>query len=192
MGAPRILVFAGSTRTGSLNKKVARVAARFAEEAGAEVTLIDLRDLPMPLYDGDLEAAEGIPANAMQLRRLMVAHDAFLLSCPEYNSSITAVLKNAIDWVSRPVAGEPDLVAFKGKVVGLMSASPGALGGIRSLVTVRSILGNIGCIVMPDQVSVSKAHEAFDEDGNLKDSAMAERVRGLVRSVLEAAGKLRN
>ena len=164
---PRILVFAGSTRTGSHNKKVARLAARFAEEAGAEVTLIDLRDLPMPLYDGDLESAEGIPANAMQLRRMMMAHDAFLLACPEYNSSITAVLKNAIDWVSRPVPGDPDLVAYKGKVVGLLSASPGALGGLRGLVTVRSILGNIGCIVLPDQVAISKAHEAFDDDGNL-------------------------
>jgi chromate reductase, NAD(P)H dehydrogenase (quinone) len=189
---PRILVFAGSTRTGSFNKKVARIAARFAEEAGAEVTLIDLRELPMPLYDGDLESAEGIPANAMQLRRLMVAHDGFLLACPEYNSSISGVLKNAIDWVSRPVKGEPELVAFKGKIVGLMSASPGALGGIRSLITVRSILGNIGCVVLPDQASISRAHEAFDEVGNLKDAAQAERVRGVVRSVVEIGGKLKS
>src|SRR5689334_338532 len=115
MSAPRILVFAGSTRTGSFNKKVARLAARFADEAGAEVTLVDLRDLPMPLYDGDLEAAEGNPANAMQLRRLMIASDGILLSCPEYNSSITGVLKNTIDWLSRPVREEP-ADAFKGKV----------------------------------------------------------------------------
>jgi chromate reductase, NAD(P)H dehydrogenase (quinone) len=192
MSAPRILVLAGSTRTGSLNKKVARIAARFAKEAGAEVTLVDLRELPLPLYDGDLEAAEGIPANAMQLRRLMMAHDAFLLSCPEYNSSITSVLKNAIDWVSRPVPGEPPLVAFKGKVVGLMSASPGALGGLRGLVTVRSILGNIGCIVLPDQVAVSKANEAFDDEGNFIDAGQAERVRGVVRSVAEIAAKVKS
>lgn len=190
--APRILVFAGSTRTGSLNKKLARVAAGFAEEAGAEVTLVDLRDLPMPLYDGDLEAAEGIPANAMQLRRLMMACDGMILACPEYNSSITGVLKNAIDWVSRPVQGEPDLVAYKGKVVGLLSASPGALGGLRGLVTVRSILGNIGCIVLPNQVAVSRANEAFDEEGNLRDAGQAARVRGVVHSVKDIATKLKS
>jgi chromate reductase len=189
--APRILVFAGSTRSASFNKKLARVAAGFAEGVGAEVTLVDLRDLPMPLYDGDLEAAEGIPANAMQLRRLMMACDGMILACPEYNSSITGVLKNAIDWVSRPVQGEADLVAFKGKVVGLLSASPGALGGLRGLVTVRSMLGNIGCIVLPDQVAVSKASEAFAEEGSLRDAGQAERVRGVVRIVVEMAGKLR-
>lgn len=188
--APRILVFAGSTRTGSFNKKLARVAAGFAEEAGAEVTLIDLRDLPMPLFDGDLESADGIPANAMQIRRLMMASDGMVFACPEYNSSITGVLKNAIDWVSRPVQGEPDLVAFKGKVVGLLSASPGALGGLRGLVTVRSILGNIGCIVLPDQFAVSKAHEAFGEDGNLNDAAQEVRVRVVVKSVVDVATQL--
>ena len=127
--APRILAFAGATRTQSFNKKLIRLGAEAARRAGAEVTLIDLRDLPMPLYDGDLEAAEGLPRKARELKRLMVEHDGFLLSCPEYNSSISAVLKNAIDWVSRPQPNEPPALAFRGKVAALLAASPGNLGG---------------------------------------------------------------
>src|SRR5690349_24995270 len=104
---PKILAFAGATRTGSWNKKLIRVATALAREAGSEVTLVDLRDYPMPFYDGDLEAAEGLPEKARELKALMFAHDAFLLSCPEYNSSITALLKNTIDWISRPRPDEP-------------------------------------------------------------------------------------
>ena len=122
---PKILALAGSTREGSYNKKLVRVAAAGAQAAGGEVTLVDLRELPMPLYDGDLEAAEGLPPNARILKRLMIAHDGLLISAPEYNSSITAVLKNAIDWASRPEPDEIPLVAFKDKVAALMSASPG-------------------------------------------------------------------
>jgi chromate reductase, NAD(P)H dehydrogenase (quinone) len=188
--AARILAFAGSTRTASWNKKLVRIAAEGARQAGAEVTLVDLRDLPLPLYDGDLEEAQGIPANGMKLRELFKAHHGLLISSPEYNSSISGVLKNAIDWVSRPVEGEADLVAFKGKVCALMSASPGALGGLRGLVTVRSILSNIGVIVLPDQVAVSKAHEAFDEQGALKDAKMQKRIQALGADVTRVAGKL--
>jgi NAD(P)H-dependent FMN reductase len=185
--APRILAFAGSTRRDSYNKKLVRVAAAGARAAGAEVTLIDLRDLPLPLYDGDLEASEGLPANALQLKALFLAHQGLLISSPEYNSSISGVLKNAIDWVSRPAPGEASLACFRDKVAGLMSASPGALGGLRSLVTVRSILGNIQVLVIPEQVAVGKAHEAFTDDGRLADErqqAAVERIGARVANLI--------
>ena len=142
--AVKILAFAGSTRKESFNKKLVRIAALGATEAGAEISIVDLRDFPLPLFDEDLEAAEGQPENAKKFKKLMIEHDGFLLSSPEYNSSISGVLKNTIDWVSRPVEGEPSLIAFSGKVVSLMSASPGALGGLRGLVHIRSILGSLG------------------------------------------------
>jgi NAD(P)H-dependent FMN reductase len=188
--APKILAFAGSTRTDSYNKKLLRLAAAAARAAGAEVTLLDLRDLPLPLFDQDLEA-QGLPPNARKLKDLMLAHHGLLLSCPEYNSSITAVLKNAIDWASRPVPNEPQLACFTGKVAALLSASPGALGGLRGLVHVRSILGNIGVIVLPDQVAVPKAQEAFTPEGTLKDTATQAKVQKLAASLAETIGKLR-
>lgn len=185
MITPKILAFAGSTRTGSYNKKLIRVAAEAARAAGAEVTLIDLRDFPMPLFDGDLEDAEGLPENAKKLKALFRAHDALMISAPEYNSSITGVLKNTIDWVSRQETDdEPPLVAYRGKAAALLSASPGALGGLRGLVTVRSILGNIGVIVLPDQASVPKAHEAFDDEGALKEERVAKQVAGVAQSLV--------
>ena len=169
MTKPKILAFAGSTRTDSYNKKLVKVAVKGAQAAGAEVTYLDLRDLPMPLYDGDLESKEGLPANAKKLKELFLAHQGLLISSPEYNSGISGVLKNAIDWVSRSLPGEAPLACFENKVAVLMSASPGGLGGLRSLVQVRSILGNIKVLVLPDQVAVPKAHEAFDANGALKD-----------------------
>lgn len=166
---PKILAFAGSTRKDSYNKRLVRVAARSAEQAGADVTVIDLRDLPLPLFDEDLEREQGAPESATKLKGLLVGHDGFLISSPEYNSSITGVLKNAIDWASRPAAGEAPLAAFQGKAVVLMSASPGELGGLCGLVHARSILGNLGVIVLPNQVAVSRAFEAFDQQGSLVD-----------------------
>src|SRR3954447_7404881 len=127
MTIPRILAFAGSLRKDSYNKKLIKIAADAARRAGAEVTLIDLKDYPLPIYDGDLEAASGIPDNGQKLKKLFLDHDGLLLSCPEYNSSITAVLKNTIDWVSRPAPGEASLACFIGKAATLMSASPGGL-----------------------------------------------------------------
>src|SRR5208283_1217475 len=155
---PKILAFAGSTRKESFNKKLVRIAADTARNAGAQVTLLDLRDIPMPLYDGDLEAEQGIPENGKKFKALLLAHDGLLIAAPEYNSGISGVLKNAIDWASRPVAGEPPLACFAGKVATLMSASPGALGGLRGLVVVRSLLSNMGTIVLPTQVAVPQAH----------------------------------
>ncbi len=167
---PTLLAFAGSTRTDSFNKKLVRIAVAGARAAGAEVDLIDLRDFPMPLYDGDLEKG-GMPEPARAFKKLLVEHPGFLISSPEYNSSFSGVLKNAIDWASRSENDrEPPLVAFKGKAAMLMSASPGGLGGLRGLASLRPVLSNIGMMVLPDQVAVSRAGEAFDADGRLKDA----------------------
>ena len=181
MVPPKILAFAGSTRTESFNKKLVRHAAAGARAAGAEVTLVDLRDFPMPLYDGDLEASEGLPENARKFKALMAAHQGLLIAAPEYNSSITGVLKNTIDWASRQSPGEKPLASFTGKVAALLSASPGALGGLRGLVHVRAMLGNIGVLVVPEQIAVPKAHEAFDAAGAFKDAKQQAAVENIGR-----------
>ena len=129
-GKPKILVFAGSAREASLNKKLARVAAKAINENGGEATLIDLRDFPMPIYEGDLETREGMPAEARRLRELFVSHPAFLIVSPENNGTVPSLLKNAIDWLSRDVDGRSGLEPYRGKVVALMAASPGAFGGV--------------------------------------------------------------
>ena len=188
---PRILAFAGSTRRDSFNKRLVPIAAKGARDAGAEVALIDLKDFPLPLFDQDLEAEQGMPDNGAKLKKLFIDHDGLLIASPEYNSSVTAVLKNAIDWVSRPAPGEPPLVAFRGKVATLMSASPGALGGLRALVHVRSILGNIGVIVLPDQVAVAKAHEAFQPDGSLIDPKQQAGIEALGKTLASFLMKLK-
>jgi len=180
---PKILAFAGSTRKESFNKKLVKIAADAARAAGAQVTYFDLRDLPMPLYDGDLETEQGLPENARKLKSMLQANDGFLISAPEYNSSISGVLKNAIDWASRPVPNEAPLACFSGKVTTLMSASPGALGGLRGLIIVRSLLSNIGAIVLPGQVAVAKAHEAFDPEGKLKDPKQSASIEALGRDL---------
>jgi len=168
--AAKILAFAGSARKDSWNKKLIQIASEGACEKGAEVTVIDLKDFPLPIFDQDLESASGLPENAKKIKKLFIEHDGLLLACPEYNSSITPLLKNVIDWVSRAeTKEEKPLSAYQGKAAALLAASPGGLGGLRGLVTVRSILGNIGVIVLPEQMAVSKAHEAFDATGKLKD-----------------------
>jgi len=187
---PKILAFAGSLRSASFNKKLVQVAAAGARAAGADVTYVDLRDLPMPIYDEDLETQDGLPTNARKFKDLLLAHQGLLIAAPEYNSSITAVLKNAIDWASRPAPGEAPLGCFDKKVCALMAASPGALGGLRGLVTVRSILGNIKVLVLPDQVAVLKAHEAFNPDGTMKDANQQASLEQLGNSVATMLKKL--
>lgn len=188
---PKILAFAGSTRTDSYNKKLVKIAAKGAEAVGAEVTFLDLRDLPLPLYDEDLEAKEGMPENARKLKEIMIAHQGLLIASPEYNSSLSAVLKNAIDWASRPAPNEAPLVAFADKVAAIMSASPGGLGGLRGLVHVRSILGNIKVLVIPDQVAITKAYETFNADGTLKDPQQQASVEKLGQNVANILSKLK-
>lgn len=190
MSATTILAFAGSARKDSLNKKLVKIAAEGARATGAEVTYLDFRDLPLPIYDQDLEEAEGLPDNVRKLKTLMKAHQGFLIACPEYNSSITPLLKNAIDWASRPELSEPSLVCFKEKVAVLMSASPGGLGGLRGLVHVRSILGNIGVLVLPDQKAIGNADRMFDEKGNLQDETQQTAIMQLGRKLTTVIAKL--
>ncbi len=176
----KILAFAGSARAQSFNKMLVNVAAKGAVEAGAEVTVIDLKDYPMPLLDQDLETNEGMPENAKKVKQLMIEHDGFLIACPEYNSSITPLLKNTIDWASRPTEkDEPMLKAYTGKITAIMSASPGGLGGLRGLVHVRSIFENINVIVLPNQRAIGSAYNAFDDQGNLKDEKQNNAVKAL-------------
>jgi NAD(P)H-dependent FMN reductase len=165
---PKILAFAGSTRRGSYNAQLVQIAAKGAESAGAEVTIINLGDFPLPIFNEDLEK-EGQPENARRLKELFVQHDGLLISSPEYNSSVTPLLKNTIDWVSRGDEAHPPLAGFTGKVAGIMAASPGGLGGLRGLVHLRSILGNIGVLVIPQQIAISKAFQAFNDAGELAD-----------------------
>ncbi len=188
----KLLVFAGSLRKDSFNKKLVKVAEAGAKEAGADTTFLDLASLELPIFNQDDESAKGLPPGARKLKDMMLSHDGFLISAPEYNSSITAALKNAIDWASRPVDGEKNLECFRGKVVGIMSASPGALGGLRGLVHVRAILNNIFCLVVPEQVAVSKANEAFAEDGSLKDAKQQQAVMDIGRNVAKIASKLKS
>lgn len=189
--AARLLAFAGSLRKGSFNKMLLNVAAEAARNAGAAVTVIDLADLPMPIYDGDLEARDGLPENAKKLKDLMHRHDGFLIASPEYNSSISGALKNAIDWASRQAPGEKPLACFTGKTAAIVAASPGALGGLRGLVHVRSILENINVLVIPDQIAIVKANEAFDEQGRLKDETQRKKVEAIGAKLATVTAKLK-
>lgn len=175
----KILGFAGSTREDSYNKKLVKIALNGAQIAGVTVKFIDLRDYPLPLYDQDLEDREGIPANARKLKDLFIEHHGFLIASPEYNSSISAVLKNTIDWTSRPEPDEPSLVCFTNKIAALMSASPGILGGLRGLVHLRAILGNINVMLLPDQKAIADASKAFNYDGSLKNPKMQAEIENI-------------
>ncbi len=185
MKKPRILVFGGSLRAESYNHKIATIAADFARAAGAEVTLISLRDFRMPLFDEDLEASDGMPEAAQKLKALFLDHDGLIISSPEYNSTITAVLKNSIDWVSRATSpDEAPLSALKGKTAAILSASPGGYGGSRGLTQLRPFLVNIGIFVMPDQVTIPKAYEAFDGAGHLVDPTQTAAIKALAVSLV--------
>lgn len=162
-----------------------------ARLAGAEVTLLDLRDYPMPLYDGDLESSEGLPPNALKLKEIFIAHHGLLIASPEYNSSVTPLLKNTLDWVSRPASKEEaSLACYEGKTAALMSASPGALGGLRGLVHLRAILGNIRVLVIPDQIAIIKAHEAFNPDGSLKETRSQSAVQKLGETLVRITARI--
>jgi len=189
----RILAFAGSARKGSFNRQLVKIAATAAEAAGANVTVIDLADFPMPLFDQDLEAAQGMPAPAREFKNLLIEHDGFLIASPEYNSTLSPLLKNAIDWASRSEAeGETPLVAYAGKFAGIMAASPGALGGLRGLVGLRMLLGNIGVTVLPEQLAVPQAHNAFADDGSLVDPQQHQAVTNISGRLVEMIGRLKD
>lgn len=187
MAVPKILVFAGSIRTGSYNARLAALAAKQLALDGADVTRISLEDFPLPIYDGDLEAKSGVPANALALKRMLADHQGAFIASPEYNASITPLLKNTIDWISRVrERGEPPLAVFKNRAFALGGASDSAYGALRSLMALRQVL-ELGCgaLVIPEQITVFRASEAFDEMDNLRD----ERAAASLKRVLE---RLRN
>jgi len=163
----KILVFAGSTRADSFNRKLALAAAEALRKAGMEVTVVDLSDYAMPLYDGDMEAARGLPAHAKAFKELVRSHDALVIASPEYNGSFPAVVKNTIDWISRPEAGERHLAAFRGKKAMLLSTSPGPGGGRRGMRHLRELLEMIGVGVIATQVAMPKSGAAFGAAGEL-------------------------
>lgn len=169
MGAPKILAFAGSVRQESFNRRLLPAAIAGAREAGAEVNHIELADYPLPLFDQDQESRDGLPDNARRMKALMKESRGLLLACPEYNSSITPLLKNTLDWASRQDGAESGTVPYRNKVVGLVSASAGRWGGIRGLRHVREILTTLGCVVLPEQYCLSGADVVFDAHGAIKD-----------------------
>jgi NAD(P)H-dependent FMN reductase len=186
----RILVFAGSARSGSLNKKLARVAAAAVRAAGAEATLIDLADYPMPLYDGDLEAREGVPGSARKLKDLFIAHQGLLIVSPENNASVSALLKNTLDWISRQDGSESGLIPYQAKVAALAGACPGALGALRGLTHLRAILQTLNVLVLSEQVALGRAHEAFNEDGSLKDAKQQAALAALAKKLTDVCARL--
>lgn len=186
---PKILVFAGSIRTGSHNARLAALAAKELALAGADVTRISLQDFPLPLYDGDLEANTGVPVNAVKLKQLMAAQQGVFIASPEYNASITPLLKNTLDWISRVrERGEAPLAVYKNRVFALGGASDGAYGAMRSLMALRQVL-ELGCgaLVIPEQIAVMRASEAFDEMDNLKEERMANLLKRVVQRLTDMA-----
>ncbi|MDP2817408.1 MAG: NAD(P)H-dependent oxidoreductase [Polaromonas sp.] len=188
-----LLVFAGSTRMASFNRKLAHVAAQMARASGAEVTHIELSDFDIPMYNADLEA-QGTPADVMKLKQLMFEHPAWIICSPEYNGSYTALLKNTIDWVSSPVKSDPawqeGFKSFTGKVVGMLSASPGALGGLRSQSHLVPLLLNAQCWVAPKAFALGRAAEAFDAQGQLISEKHRSSVQAVITQVLDASRRL--
>lgn len=188
---PRILVFAGSLRTGAYSIKTADAATKELAEQGAEVTRISLGDYPLPLMDQNLEKEKGIPENAMKLGRLIAAHDGFLIASPEYNASIPPLVKNTIDWVSRirNDGGRP-FSPYRGKVAALCSSSEGNFGGMRCLYHLRAVLMNCQVEIITPQCSVSRAHEAFDENGDFTEERLHKMMQNVCRTLIERARML--
>ncbi len=189
----KLLVFAGSTRLNSWNRKLATVAAAMASRSGADVTHIELADFDVPLYNADLEA-RGTPPDVMKLKQLGYEHPAWIICTPEYNASYPALLKNTLDWISSPVKGDPvwsdDMRSTRGKVVGMLSASPGGLGGLRSQSHLLPLLVNLQCWVAPKNYALGKAADAFDAQGQLVSESARENVKLVIDQVLWAAARL--
>jgi chromate reductase len=189
---PKILVIPGSLRTGSHNARLAALVIKELALAEAEVTRISLQDYPLPLYDGDLETRSGPPQNAVQLKRMLALHPGVFIVTPEYNASVPPLVKNTIDWISRVrERGEAPLAVFKRRAFALGAASPGGFGGMRSLLALRQVL-EIGCgaLVIPEQVTVARADQAFDDMDNLKDEQLAGTLKTAVRALIDAAQRM--
>ena len=188
----KILAFAGSSKKSSVNKKLVKIAALAAQKEGASVTVIDLADYPMPIFNQDLEAEQGMPEKAREFKNVLIEHDGFLIASPEYNSAFSPLLKNVIDWASRAESDdEPPLQAYKGKTASIMAASPGALGGLRGLVFLRMLLANIGITVLPEQQAIPQAFKAFSDTGILNDTNKQLAVEKLGINLVQVINKLK-
>jgi len=191
MAALKILVIPGSLRTGSLNAKLAAVAAHHFAQAGAEVTRLSLADFPLPIYDGDLQTKSGVPKHAVDLKRMIGAHHGVLIVTPEYNSSVPPLLKNAIDWVSRVHdTHESRGKVFRGRAFSIAGASHGRLGGARALAALRLILSACHALVIPNQLSLAFADEAYDDMERLKHPTDLEALSAMVRQLIDVSQRL--
>ena len=189
MASPKILVLPGSVRSGSHNVRLAALATKELTLLDADVTRISLADYPLPIYEADLDARAGQPANAVKLKQMMMAHHGVFIATPEYSASVPPMLKNALDWVSRVrERGDPTYAAFKGRVFAIASASPGKFGGLRAAMALRQVL-ELGCgaLVIPEQVSVSQADHAFDDMDNIADTNTANLLRAQLSRLVEMA-----
>ena len=189
----KLLIFAGSTRQISFNRRLVHVAADMARASGADVTQLELGELDIPMYNADLEA-HATPPDVMKLKQILFEHPAWIICTPEYNGSYSALLKNTIDWASSPVKSDPvwadGFKSFSGKVVGMLSASPGVLGGLRSQSHLVPLLINLQCWVAPKAFALGRAGDAFDADGNLVNEIHRQSVQAVVDQVLFAAARL--
>jgi NAD(P)H-dependent FMN reductase len=191
MSALKILVIPGSLRSGSLNARLAAVAAHELALMGAEVTRISLADFPLPIYDGDLQAKSGVPKHAVNLKRMMAGHHGVLIVTPEYNSSVPALVKNTIDWISRVQdAHESRGEVFKGRVFAIAAASGNRLGGTRALAALRLILSACHATVIPNQLALSFADQAYDEMDRLKNAADSEALKALARQLIDHSQRM--
>jgi chromate reductase, NAD(P)H dehydrogenase (quinone) len=189
MLAPKILVMAGSLRAGSSNARLAALAVKELALADADVSRISFADYPLPIFDADLMSEDGMPKAALELRAMITAHQGIFIASPEYSASVSPLVKNAIDWVSRARdKSEPSYVAYKNRVFALGAASPSSAGGVRGLIALRQIL-ELGCgaLVLPEQITVGRAGQAFDDMDNLKDEAVAATLKTVVRRLIEMA-----
>ncbi|WP_375326636.1 NADPH-dependent FMN reductase [Candidatus Tisiphia endosymbiont of Nemotelus uliginosus] len=190
---PKLLFMAGSSRTESVNKKLAYNAFEIAKTLGANATFIDLADFPLPIYDGDLESSQGLPSKAIELKKIFAEHDGIFIASPEYNSSITPLLKNTLDWISRShEAGEMPNKVYNNKVVALCSASPGHLGGQRGLIPLQMMLTNIGVIVLPKKVNIAEAYAKFNEKGLLNDAQKIQEIEALLKEFIRITTAVKN
>lgn len=189
MAVVKILAFAGSARSGSLNKNLVGIAAQFTRNHGAEVTVLDLRDYPLPLYDGDLEAAHGLPEPVRTLKRMLSEHHGLLIASPENNGSVSAPLKNMLDWISRSEGTQPRSLSFQNKVAAIVAASPGVYGGLRGLLHLRQILNSLGVLVLASHVAVGRANQVLTEEGKISDATLSTAVDGLCAQLVETTRK---
>ena len=183
MHTPKILAFAGSTRKNSVNKRLAKVALLAAEKAGADTTFIDLHEHNMPLYCEDLHEANGIPENALAFKELMKSHNGFLIASPEYNGSLTGILKNTIDWATITHEDEERMACFNGKIAGLMCAAPG-VGGSRGLHHLRMVLSSLGTFVLPKHVNVTNCHAHLQGEKTIEDAKIQQQLADLTSELV--------